>query len=100
MILRYDQGMTTHHDATDHPLTEGRAQDIYSDTNPVGALRAAFDAGREHERGVTEENLARLRDTPVGRALKAEGWDEAIYDTGVWKQLFEVPHNPYQDGTA
>ena len=35
---------------TDHPLTEGRAWDIYSDAHPVDAIRAAFDAGREHER--------------------------------------------------
>lgn len=53
-----------------------------------------------HLESATEENLARLRNTPAGRALMAEAWDEAIYDTGVWKQLFEVPHNPYQDGTA
>ena len=42
--------MNTHHEATDHPLTEGRAWDIYSDAHPVDAIRAAFDAGREHER--------------------------------------------------
>ena len=35
---------------TDHPLTEGRAWDIYSDAHPVDAIRAAFDVGREHER--------------------------------------------------
>ena len=35
---------------TDHPLTESRAWDIYSDAHPVDAIRAAFDAGREHER--------------------------------------------------
>ena len=35
---------------TAHPLTEARAWDIYSDAHPVDAIRAAFDAGREHER--------------------------------------------------
>ena len=35
---------------TDHPLTEGRAWDIYSDAHPVDAIRAAFDAGRKYER--------------------------------------------------
>ena len=38
-----------------------------------------------------------LRDTPVGRALLAEAWDEAIYDTGVWAHLAEVPSNPCQE---
>ena len=61
---------------TDHPLTEGRAWDIYSDAHPVDAIRAAFDAGRKYERAATKENLARLRNTPVGRALMAEGWEE------------------------
>lgn len=28
----------------------------------------------------TEDNLARLRDTPAGRALLAEGWDRGVAD--------------------
>ena len=61
-------------------LTEGRAWDIYSDAHPVDAIRAAFDAGRKYERAATKENLARLRNTPVGRALMAEGWGEGMLD--------------------
>ena len=45
---------------TDHPLTEGRAWDIYSDAHPVDAIRAAFDAGREHERAAVADLTARL----------------------------------------
>ena len=48
----------------------------------------------------TPENLARLRNTPVGRALMAEGWDAAIYDTTVWKHVLDIPHNPYGEGDA
>lgn len=40
---------------TDHPLTEGRAWDIYSDAHPVDAIRAAHDAGREYERANPED---------------------------------------------
>ena len=67
MILRYDQGMTTHHEPIDHPLTEAAAVEMW-DASPcpegyefrgmltveqdatLYAMRAAFDAGREHER--------------------------------------------------
>ena len=41
---------------TDHPLTEGRAWDIYSDAHPVDAIRSAFDAGREYERANPEDD--------------------------------------------
>ena len=66
MILRYDQGMTTHHEPIDHPLTETAAAELWDthagDTVPwedwyggsrralTSMLRAAFDAGRAHER--------------------------------------------------
>ena len=68
--------MNTHPETPAHPLTEGHAWDIYSDAHPVDAIRAAFDAGRKYERAATKENLARLRDTPAGRALMAEAWEE------------------------
>ena len=47
--------MDTHHETPAHPLTEGRAWDIYSDAYPVDAIRAAFDAGREHERANSDD---------------------------------------------
>ena len=65
MILRYDQGMNTHHEASDHPLTETAAAELSKKFMPGVAFqilasvspedlteyaRAAFDAGREHER--------------------------------------------------
>ena len=39
---------------TDHPLTEGRAWDIYSDAHPVDAIRSAFDAGRKYGRAAAD----------------------------------------------
>ena len=72
MILRYDQGMTTHHEPIDHPLTEAAAVEMW-DASPcpegyefrgmltveqdatLYAMRAAFDAGREHERTNPED---------------------------------------------
>lgn len=33
-------------------------------------------AALEHLESATEENIARLRDTPAGRALMAEGWED------------------------
>lgn len=66
MILRYDQGMNTPNETPDHPLTETAAAELWdthaADTVPwddwyggsrralTAMLRAAFDAGREHER--------------------------------------------------
>lgn len=65
MILRYDHGMTTHHEPIDHPLTEAAAVEMSMKFAPSVAFqmvasvapddlteyaRAAFDAGREHER--------------------------------------------------
>ena len=60
MILRYDQGMNTHHEPTDHPLTEGRAWDIYSDAHPVDAIRAAFDAGQKYQDGLEDDTIRNI----------------------------------------
>lgn len=47
----------------------------------------------------TEENIARLRDTSVGRELMAEAWREALiwilYRDGRWPQDME-DDNPYR----
>ena len=52
---------------------------------------------------VTEDNLARLRDTPAGKQLLAEGWDRGwdsghgdtvAHDDGV--SPFSVSINPYR----
>lgn len=39
-----------------------------------------LNAALPHLTSATPENLARLRDTSVGRALMAEGWEEGILD--------------------
>ena len=63
--------------ANQHPLTEGRAWDIYSDAHPVDAIRAAFDAGREHER----TNPADDRPwEPLGESDPARVGDEVKWD--------------------
>ena len=63
---------------TDHPLTEGRAWDIYSDAHPVDAIRAAFDAGRAHERAHGHTQKLPTEDGAV--IVPAEG-HEAITTT-------------------
>ena len=62
-------------------------------------------AALPHLESATEENLARLRGTPVGRALMAEGWEEAVlrYARGsaeTRRVLASVLPNPYRDGDA
>ena len=81
---------------------------------PVIALNAALpdlDAA-------TPENLARLRNTPVGRALMAEGWRAALVQLEALAQTYNekgdhlmagdllfaheriARHNPYREGDA
>lgn len=77
--------MTDHN----HPLTETAAAELWDthvgDTVPwddwyggsrralTALLRAAFDAGSVHATN-------NLRDTPAGRALMAEAWEEGVAD--------------------
>ena len=81
-----------------HPAVEAAAREVYVHDAPSNdpqtwpptptALAddyrgAAFDAlttALPHLDAATEENLARLRGTPVGRALMAEGWVEGVLD--------------------
>ena len=101
---------------TDHPLTETAAAELWDkhvgDTVPWGdwyggsrraltsLLRAAFDAAREH---YTADDL---RNTPGGRALMAEGWDQGWrdrrqYDQDIdWRTIPVTDTNPYLDGDA
>ena len=44
----------------------------------------------------THENRERLRHFPIVRGLMADAWDAAVYDTGAWKRLAEIPPNPYR----
>ena len=52
--------MNTHHEPTDHPLTEGRAWDIYSDAHPVDAIRAAFDAGQKYQDDLEDDTIRNI----------------------------------------
>ena len=59
-----------------------------------------------HLESATEENLARLRNTPVGRALMAEGWDALIESMSASGEFHDVDLrtmqrlNPYRGGDA
>lgn len=76
----------------DHPAVEAAnvgIQEWLSGDGPFDddPVRLAHDmtavcitAALPHLESATEENLARLRDTPVGRALMAEGWEEGVLD--------------------
>ena len=76
----------------DHPAVEA-ASKAWGESAPTGAatwaemsdrlqgitrarMAAALSAALPDLDAATPENLARLRDTPVGRALMAEAWDE------------------------
>ena len=75
--------MNTHHEATDHPLTEGRAWDIYSDAHPVDAIRAAFDAGRKYERAALE-----LPTDPGSVIVPADGHE--YIEAEVWGKTYHA----------
>lgn len=49
-------------------------------TQALNEALKVLEAALPHLTTATEENLARLRDTPVGRALMAEGWEEGMLD--------------------
>ena len=89
MILRYDQGMNTHHEPIDHnhPAVEAAAR--------VGRVsdEAEIAASEAYAQGVGERPFSQrmraaiiaalphliaddLRDTPAGKQLMAEGWEE------------------------
>jgi len=64
----------------------------------VTHLKTAFPCLTE----ATEENIALMRDTPIGRALMAEGWRRGWNDSEQYEldvQSREVPEtgrNPYE----
>ena len=107
MITRYDQGMNTPHEALspDHPAVEAAALKYLNTRRGNGvhdAIAAALTAALPDLTAATEENLARLRNTPAGRALRAEGWERGLgqgYKGGLeWATV--VPSNPYLEGDA
>lgn len=104
MILRYDQGMTTHPEPIDHPLTEAAAVEMW-DASPcpegyefrgmltveqdatLYAMRAAFDAGREHERTTNPAADAdRLWEPLNERDLVPVGYEAEVNISGVTRR--------------
>lgn len=98
--------------APDHPAVEAAMLEMTKEAGPLArtlfrrhALRDAADvlnAALPDLTAATPENLARLRDTPVGRALMAESWQEGA-DAGEKDYAdaltpgHECPRNPYQE---
>ena len=82
------------------------------------AIAAALTAALPDLTAATEENLARLRDTPAGRALRAEGWRAALAQLDALAQSYDdkgdhlmagdlrfvhgriARHNPYRQADA
>ena len=72
----------------DHPAVEAAMMEMTKGSGPLPrtmfrtqALNEALkvlEAALPHLTSATPENLALLRDTPVGRAIKAEGWRESL----------------------
>lgn len=63
---------------TDHPLTDEKIDELCAvDTDPARFARAAFDAGREHERTTLAEPLARtLLGVPEGHGAPHHDADQ------------------------
>ena len=118
MILRYDQGMTTHHEPIDrtHPAIEEVARHLaelepgepWPSNEELGGHRLLGTRDDEYRFAMREqalelmslvaphitsaapENLALLRTTPVGRALMAEGWDALIESMSASGEFHDV----------
>ena len=58
-------------------------------------MRAALYAALPHLESATEDNLARLRDTPAGKRLLAEGWGAHVRVTNAYN-LTAAELNPYR----
>ena len=94
----------------DHPAVEAAnmgVQEWLSGDGPFDddPVRLAHDmtavcitAALPHLESATEENLARLRDTPVGRALMAEGWEACRRPIQHDPDALDVLPNPYLEG--
>lgn len=102
----------------DHPAVEAAAREFYVHDAPShdpqtwpptpdaladdyrGAALAALSAALPDLTAATPENLAQLRDTPVGRALMAEAWDKfrehyaAEWDEAYPDDIFPSPAPP------
>ena len=98
----------------DHPAVEAANRGVQEwlagdgpfDDDPVHLAHdmtaVCITAALSHLDTDTEENLARLRNTPVGRALMAEAWAEGARDTDrVWEHAYDGhtvdPDSPYYE---
>ena len=108
---------------SDHPAVEAAARDAYE--RAWGTEGEPWDEASDLERNVwradethalnaalpllesaTEDNLARLRNTPAGRALLAEGWEAACHKVihMAWADSSDAEYlagkgNPYRTET-
>ena len=86
----------------DHPAVEAANMGVQEwlagngpfNDDPVRLARdmtaVCITAALPHLTAATEENLARLRDTPAGRALRAEGWDALIESMSASGEFHDV----------
>ena len=87
----------------DHPAVEAGAEGMEYPHTPTA--HDAIVAALPHLESATPENLARLRDTPAGRALMAEAWEEGAeagerdYVTALDPDHKCIP-NPYREDDA
>ena len=103
MILRYDQGMNTHHESIDHnhPAVQAAAR--------VGRVsdEAEIAASEAYAQGVGERPVSQrmrtaitaalphltaddLRTTPAGKQLMAEGWGALIENMSASGEFHDV----------
>ena len=85
----------------DHPAVEAAhdssmawLEDMHGDL-PDDEMVCVLTAALPHLESATEENLARLRNTPVGRALMAESWDMGWAGGAYGKDRHDNPHREY-----
>ena len=95
--------LTPEHPAVEaaHDASKAWLEDMHGDL-PDDEMVCVLTAALPHLESATEENLARLRNTPVGRALMAEAWAEGARDTDrVWEHAYDGhtvdPDSPYYE---
>lgn len=95
--------LTPNHPAVEaaHDASMAWLEDMHGDL-PDDEMVCVLTAALSHLDADTEENLARLRDTPVGRALMAKAWDEGARATNrAWEHAYDGhpvdPDFPYYE---
>ena len=74
-----------------HPAVEAGAEGMEYPHIPTA--HDAITAALPHLESATEENLARLRNTPAGQALMAEGWETALTQLEMMKIICDWQGN-------